>query len=305
MAQTIQRPDNASTGYTENPIIYDYPPETIADCESSWSGFLNIRAIDKFPVDWADLIALDLSLFDRPGGKQKLAAQLKDADEIDRQFAFARDLFNLPLAEKLSYEADLSKDGYVGYRSAGNRELVPGVFDNIEVYGFAKFYSQFGQRPHPALIQQNISEIERFSRHMHEYIGYRLLSLIAIVLELPEDYFVSKHRYDQKSGCNLRYLKNNARTVEEIKKLGNTPPVRGHTDFGSLTMLFRQPVAGLQVKTPEGKWKYVKAHPASITVNIADMMDFVSNGYLKSSVHRVVSPPPDQVALDRIGVIYF
>lgn len=30
-------------------------------------------------VDWADLVTLDLSLFDTPDGKQKLAEQLKDA----------------------------------------------------------------------------------------------------------------------------------------------------------------------------------------------------------------------------------
>lgn len=30
-------------------------------------------------VDWADLVTLDLSQFDLPGGKQRLAHQLRDA----------------------------------------------------------------------------------------------------------------------------------------------------------------------------------------------------------------------------------
>jgi hypothetical protein len=30
-------------------------------------------------VDWADLVTLDLSKFDAPGGKQQLAEQLSDA----------------------------------------------------------------------------------------------------------------------------------------------------------------------------------------------------------------------------------
>lgn len=34
---------------------------------------------DICTVDWADLVTLDLSQFDVPGGKQKLANQLKDA----------------------------------------------------------------------------------------------------------------------------------------------------------------------------------------------------------------------------------
>lgn len=81
--------------------------------------------------------------------------------------------------------------------------------------------------------------------------------------------------------------------------------VKGHTDFGSLTLLFRQPVAALQVRTPEAEWKWVKPHPGSITVNLADSLEFLTNGFLKSSIHRVVAPPPDQTELDRLGVLYF
>lgn len=33
----------------------------------------------KHELDWADLVTLDLSQFDAPGGKQKLANQLRDA----------------------------------------------------------------------------------------------------------------------------------------------------------------------------------------------------------------------------------
>jgi isopenicillin N synthase-like dioxygenase len=72
-----------------------------------------------------------------------------------------------------------------------------------------------------------------------------------------------------------------------------------------MTLLFRQPVAALQVRTPQETWKYVKPYPASITVNIADSLSFLTNGYLKSSIHRVVAPPPDQAHLDRLGVLYF
>lgn len=49
----------------------------------------------------------------------------------------------------------------------------------------------------------------------------------------------------------------------------------------------------------------MKPHPGSITVNIADALQFWSNGYLKSSVHRVVAPPADQAHLDRLGVLFF
>lgn len=40
-------------------------------------------------------------------------------------------------------------------------------------------------------------------------------------------------------------------------------------------------------------------------MNIADVLQFWSAGYLKSSVHRVVAPPPDQAHIDRLGLLYF
>lgn len=49
----------------------------------------------------------------------------------------------------------------------------------------------------------------------------------------------------------------------------------------------------------------VKPYDGSITVNVADALEFLSNGFLKSSIHRVVAPPPDQAGIDRLGVLYF
>lgn len=99
-------------------------------------------------------------------------------------------------------------------------------------------------------------------------------------------------------------MKYHHRTPEQNQALENIW-VKGHTDFGSLTLLFRQPVAALQVRTPEGEWRHVKPYPGSITVNIADSLEFLTNGFLKSSIHRVVAPPPDQADIDRLGVLYF
>ncbi|KAJ0268439.1 hypothetical protein COL940_013384 [Colletotrichum noveboracense] len=74
--------------------------------------------------------------------------------------------------------------------------------------------------------------------------------------------------------------------------------------MGSLTLLFRQPVAALQVLTNEGTWKWVRPQTDALTVNIADALQFLTNGYLKSSIHRVVAPPRDQAHINRLGVIY-
>jgi len=203
----------------------------------------------------------------------------------------------------LKYRADLENGGYNGYKPLGLREIAPGQLDNTEIYNVPKFIPQY-ERPHPTLIKDNWAEIEKFGRHMHDKVVSKLLVLFAIILELPEGYFLTKHRYSGKSDCHLRCMRYHARTPEDNAKLNNVW-VKGHTDFGSMTLLFRQPVAALQVRTPQETWKYVKPYPASITVNIADSLSFLTNGYLKSSIHRVVAPPPDQAHLDRLGVLYF
>ncbi|EXJ63852.1 hypothetical protein A1O7_00187 [Cladophialophora yegresii CBS 114405] len=67
-------------------------------------------------LDWTDLVALDLSDFDRRGGKQRLAAQLHDAiqkigffylvnfglsqEEVNDQFSLAAQIFQLSEQEK-------------------------------------------------------------------------------------------------------------------------------------------------------------------------------------------------------------
>jgi isopenicillin N synthase-like dioxygenase len=80
---------------------------------------------------------------------------------------------------------------------------------------------------------------------------------------------------------------------------------RAHTDFGSLTLLWSQNVAGLQIKTPSGEWKYIPPVDGGIICNVGDTLQFWSKGFLKSTTHRVVRPPPDQVQGTRLGLFYF
>lgn len=224
-------------------------------------------------------------------------------EAVDRQFAIGKQLFQLPTEEKLKYRADLENGGYNGYKPLGLREIRPGVKDNTEIYNIPKFIPAL-KRPHPEIINEHRQEIEQFARHISDDVVGKLLVLLAIILELPEDFFLEKHRYSEKSDCHLRYMKYHHRTSEQNQALENIW-VKGHTDFGSLTLLFRQPVAALQVRTPEGEWRHVKPYPGSITVNIADSLEFLTNGFLKSSIHRVVAPPADQADIDRLGVLYF
>jgi hypothetical protein len=91
----------------------------------------------------------------------------------------------------------------------------------------------------------------------------------------------------------------NVRTQEEWDR-AQAYSKGGHTDFGSLTLLFSQHVAGLQIKTPEGEWKYVKPVEGGITCNAADTLSFLTKGPLPffplTSLLKTILTPPTQVS---------
>ena len=129
-------------------------------------------------------------------------------------------------------------------------------------------------------------------------------------MELDDEEALWKlHDYEARSQCHLRYMLYHPRTEDELKIMREhniEHNVYGHTDFGTFTLLMRQPVAALQVRPcGEKEWKWVKPLKDSITVNVADTLSFLTGGYLESSIHRVVLPPDDQRHLPRYGVIYF
>jgi isopenicillin N synthase-like dioxygenase len=207
------------------------------------------------------------------------------------------------MEEKMQYQADMKNGHYSGYRPLGIAEIVPGLKDNIEMWNVYKFNGKL-DRSQPSVITDNRSTIEKFQKHIATDTVQKLLALISIVLELPETALSEGHKWDDLSDCHLRYMIYRARSQEDNERAGGLYS-KGHTDFGSLTLLFRQPVAALQVRMPDESWKWVKPYPGSITVNIADVLQFWTNGYLKSSIHRVVVPPADQAEQDRLGLLYF
>lgn len=73
------------------------------------------------------------------------------------------------------------------------------------------------------------------------------------------------------------------------------PPQRGgqrqwgvgeHTDYGLLTLLLQDCVAGLQVRTSDG-WLDAPPIPGTLVCNLGDMLDRLTGGLYRSTPHRV------------------
>lgn len=73
-----------------------------------------------------------------------------------------------------------------------------------------------------------------------------------------------------------------------------------HTDIDLFTILPMSTEKGLQV-LHNGEWIDVQVPSGAFIINCGDMLENISNGYFKSSVHRVVS----QKDKERFSIVYF
>lgn len=86
---------------------------------------------------------------------------------------------------------------------------------------------------------------------------------------------------------------------------GLAPFIHTILDIGSVTILWSQPVAGLQIPSPDGKWRWVRHIDNALVINAGDAMELLSGGLYKATIHRVVQPPADQRGYERLGAFYF
>lgn len=77
-----------------------------------------------------------------------------------------------------------------------------------------------------------------------------------------------------------------------------------HTDIDCYTILPPATADGLEVQLRDGTWIPVRAPDDCFIVNVGDFLQNMSNGYFRSSVHRVMSPAGknDQ---ERYSIVYF
>ncbi|MDN6440255.1 MAG: isopenicillin N synthase family oxygenase, partial [Corynebacterium nuruki] len=78
-----------------------------------------------------------------------------------------------------------------------------------------------------------------------------------------------------------------------------------HTDYGIVTVLWADRVAGLQVLGSDGSWNDVLPEPGALLVNLGDVTARLTNDQWKSTLHRVKPPVVDGTILRRRSAAFF
>jgi isopenicillin N synthase-like dioxygenase len=82
---------------------------------------------------------------------------------------------------------------------------------------------------------------------------------------------------------------------------GGAQGVGAHKDTDMITLLLQDHHGGLQVETPHG-WVDVTPRPDTFVINIGEQLELATDGYLRATMHRVVSPPP---GTQRLSAAFF
>jgi isopenicillin N synthase-like dioxygenase len=150
----------------------------------------------------------------------------------------------------------------------------------------------------PPVVDRFMDALQDFARFISIATTSTLNSLSTSLELSQEENFMTYHRPSAASPDIIRLLKYHAQPLEERGVL-HTP----HTDLGSLTFLFtRQP--GLQILAPDSdQWTWVEPKEGCAIVNLGDGMSLLTNGFLRSCLHRV-GPLPDEAMPTRYSFAY-
>ncbi|KAK3131753.1 hypothetical protein QOZ80_6AG0510900 [Eleusine coracana subsp. coracana] len=122
-----------------------------------------------------------------------------------------------------------------------------------------------------------------------------ILANMAKLVGLHERYFVDMLDKEGVTYARLNYY-------PHCPKPDRVFGMKAHSDATVITVvLVDDTVSGLQVQGGDGVWYDVPIVPNALLVNVGDVMEIMSNGLLKSPVHRVVT----NLERERLSVVMF
>lgn len=222
-------------------------------------------------------------------------------EDMAAAFSAAERFFALPEKDKLAVEMTRSAQ-FRGYTRTGG-ELTQGHVDWREqidlgaerptVGGGPAFLRLEGPNQWPDQLPELRTVFTDWERRCTR-IGMRLLHAWAQALGSPADIF--DDAFGLEPSTLIKLVRYPGRDDEDRQGVG------AHKDPGVLTLLLVEPgKGGLQIEY-NGHWIDAPPVPGAFVVNIGELMEFATGGYLKATTHRVLSPP---AGASRLSIPFF
>lgn len=223
---------------------------------------------------------------------------------IDGYYSASKAFFSLPVEIKKQYEVP-GLAGQRGYTSFGKEHA-----KQSEVADLKEFF-QLGQEVRDKDVikseyPDNVSVVEtpeftQLGKELYqafEKAGGELLRAIAIYLELGDTYFDDKIHNGNSILRSIHYPPITREPDSAIR-------AEQHEDINLITLLVGASAGGLQLLTMDNEWVPIMPEEDEIVINVGDMLQRLTNNYMKSTTHRVVNPPRDQWHLPRLSIPFF
>lgn len=223
---------------------------------------------------------------------------------IDQFYAASKAFFALPEAVKKQYEVP-GLAGQRGYTSFGKEHA-----KQSQVADLKEFF-QIGQEvpaDHPLKAQYpdnvQVKEVEAFTRlgrelyQAFEKAGALLLEAIAAHLGLDKDYFNRQIHHGNSILRSIHYPPITQEPASAIR-------AEQHEDINLITLLVGASAGGLELLDSDDRWVPIMPEADEIVINVGDMLQRLTNNYLKSTTHRVVNPPRSEWHLPRLSIPFF
>jgi len=229
-------------------------------------------------------------------------------EQTDELYQDVQEFFQLPDAAKQTYEVP-ELAGQRGYISKGKEHAKGRNTGDLKEFFHVGQHVEDDNDPVKETYPDNIfpQEVPRFAQSTMkayrtlEAAGKDILRAIALYLQLPENYFDDKVRNGNSILRPIHYF-----PIENPEAVpADAVRAAEHGDINLITLLMGASADGLQVKRRDGKWIPITALPDQIVVNVGDMLQRLTNGVLKSTIHRVVNPPREKMNTSRYSIPFF
>ncbi len=203
----------------------------------------------------------------------------------------ARTFFRAPLEEKLAVAVNHRHRGFLRIGEATMHGATQPDLKESFIWGLEIDAQDPGIAPDNPFLGENSWPSGRpelratLSALFHALsgVGIDLLRAFAVSMGIDENTFISRFERPISRGSAIFYPPQPAQSDGE--HFGVSP----HTDFGCLTVLYQDPVGGLEVKNRRGEWVTATPIADTFVVNVGDLLARWTNDRFTSTPHRVVN----------------